>query len=167
MITTRDYIVNFYFRKNSIDISLKLLTPFYSTKNIYDIHGFLKKSIPSILYSTCYNDQNLPFSLEVLNTELGHLFEHILLEYLCIEKIKSGASSASFSGNTFWNWETDFKGNFKIKIDIYNSDLIFFDDAFKKTCEIFSSLLNNSNINENINFNFINAPMDTSGVSIG
>jgi hypothetical protein len=47
--------------------------------------------LPSIFGCNCFNDGNKSFGEECKNTELGHLFEHIMLEYLCIEKMKMEA----------------------------------------------------------------------------
>lgn len=71
---------------------------------------------PRVLTSKCFNNKNIPFCEEVKNTEIAHLFEHMLLEYLCQERINSGRKSARFSGWTSWNWKKDARGIFHVEI---------------------------------------------------
>lgn len=75
---------------------------------------FLQLHAPKVLKTKCFNPLHLTFKKEVVNTELGHLFEHILLSNLCEETITAGADSALFDGMTHWNWKRYPKGNFKI-----------------------------------------------------
>ena len=90
----------------------------------------LQRNLPQVLDALCFNDSNLPFDIEVKNTEMGHLFEHIILEYMCEEKIKNGFPKASFKGVTNWNWKKDIQGTFHIQIEIEPADLEFFEVAF-------------------------------------
>src|SRR5258707_8329129 len=71
-----------------------------NTNTIPQTERILKKLLPTVLSTTCYNAENLPFAIEVRNTETGHLFEHILLEYLCQQKLAKGHNTATFSGTT-------------------------------------------------------------------
>src|SRR5437868_6032179 len=78
-------------KRTRTKITMDLLYNQISTKEIPTITDLLQKNLPSVLLTTCYNDLGLPFDIEVQNTEIGHLFEHIILEYLCQHKIKKGA----------------------------------------------------------------------------
>ena len=87
-----------------------------STKQFPRTLELLKMHAPKVLHTKCFNPSHLTFKKEVVNTELGHLFEHILLSFLCEEKIRAGADRAFFDGVTLWNWSRYPKGNFKIVV---------------------------------------------------
>jgi hypothetical protein len=57
----------------------------------------------------------------MLATETGHLFEHIWLEVLCCEKLRT-AKSAHYAGETSWNWKKDPRGLFHIHLNATNAD---------------------------------------------
>lgn len=88
---------------------------------------------PRILRTKCFNSKNIPFSEEVKNTEIAHLFEHILLEYLCQERINSGRKTAQFSGLTLWNWKKDSRGIFHVEITGNKMDEDLFVRAFSRS----------------------------------
>ncbi len=81
--------------------------------------GFEKRLLnllPELLDNVqCFNGCGHNFATEMLATEIGHLYEHIWLEVLCCEKLKS-ATVASYSGETCWNWHQDPLGMFRISI---------------------------------------------------
>lgn len=112
----------------STNIDMKLFIQDVTTTNMPHVLSFLKINLPTILQSTCFNDKKQSFAKEVVNTEIGHLFEHILLEYLCREKINAGHNEAMFSGITKWNWNKEEYGTFHIHIDITKreGDLLYF-----------------------------------------
>src|SRR4051812_19075040 len=97
-------------------IKMSLFTDYYHTNSLPQTSPILQEELPPVLKTQCFNELNLPFSSEVKNTEIGHLFEHILLEYLCQEKIADGYKKASFRGVTRWNWKNEAKGTFHIMI---------------------------------------------------
>jgi len=79
----------------------------------------------------------------VRRTEIGHLFEHILLEYLCQEKLLKGFDKAIFSGNTQWNWKREPRGMFHIYINMPYSDTDIFPEALKKSISLAKMILRN------------------------
>lgn len=82
----------------------------------------LVKILPSLLQNvTCYNDQNQPFAVEMLATETGHLFEHVWLEVLCCEKLRT-SQSAHYCGQTSWNWRKDQRGLFHVTLNATETD---------------------------------------------
>lgn len=126
--------------------SLNIMQKNSSTKIIMQLHGeevntahipfivdLLKMNLPNVLLTKCFNDDNLPFREEVRNTELGHLFEHILLEYLCQLKIAKGHSKASYAGRTRWNWVKDPRGKFHIHLNCGMRDSDILPAAIEKT----------------------------------
>lgn len=92
----------------------------------------LRETLPSVLRTSCFNDQNLPFNIEVKKTEIGHLFEHILLEYLCLDKFKFGHTKVVFNGRTRWNWLLNKYGSFEINIDAGYKDRNYLLTALEK-----------------------------------
>jgi hypothetical protein len=89
----------------------------------------LWQHLPSIFQSKCFNEKNLPFIKEAERTEIGHLFEHILLEYLCALKKEKGEKKNIHNGVTRWNWERDAWGVFHITVDSGSSDKEIFEEA--------------------------------------
>jgi len=114
-----------------------------NTNVLPDTTSILEKLLPNVLLTECYNDENLPFAEEVRKTEIGHLFEHILLEYLCQLKIAKGYDSAEFSGKTRWNWRKDPKGIFHIHVDCGQTDADLLPEALDKTIKLMRIILKN------------------------
>lgn len=112
-----------------------------TTSEMPYIADVLQQELPTILRSRCFNEGNVPFYKEVLSTELGHLFEHILLEYLCMAKISMGFEEAIFSGITKWDWNKDPYGTFHIELDVEKNDLFFLTPALKKSARLFEKIL--------------------------
>lgn len=105
-------------KEKSTDILMYVFTKEVTTKEMKHTIIMLQKHLPTIFNSQCFNDLGLSFEKEVEKTEIGHLFEHILLEYLCKEKISQGCKEAMFSGKTVWNWNKENYGTFHISIDV-------------------------------------------------
>ena len=122
-------------------ILMKLNTTAVNTRHIENITGLLELYCPAVLKTRCFNNQNLPFRQEVKATEIGHLFEHILLEELCVNKLACGVRSAVFNGRTNWNWIKEPRGLFHIAIDAGFSDQLVFPGALTRAIEITESLL--------------------------
>lgn len=125
----------------STKIIMRLYTPFVNTKYIPQTYSVLKNQLPSILRSTCFNEYELPFHEEVKHTEIGHLFEHILLEYLCMLKLSSGHNEACFDGVTNWNWKKDPVGTFYIKVTAGFEERDIFPQALQKAIDLTKIIL--------------------------
>lgn len=122
-------------------IHMSLMTECVNTRDIPWTLMLLQKQLPSILQSTCYNDENIPFAVEVQRTEIGHLFEHILLEYLCEEKMRKGCDEATFSGRTRWNWQEDPYGMFHIVINMRITDADIFPTALGRSIMLIKRIM--------------------------
>jgi len=125
----------------STKIIMQLFNNKISTSEIPFVTELLNDHLPTVLLTKCYNETNLPFAVEVRNTELGHLFEHILLEYLCQLKIAKGFSQASFSGRTSWNWVKDPMGKFHIRLSCGSKDADILPLAIEKTIALMKILM--------------------------
>jgi hypothetical protein len=130
----------FYLNVTQKNSSTKIIMQLYgnkvNTSHIPFIVDLLKMNLPNVLLTKCFNDDDLPFSEEVKNTELGHLFEHILLEYLCQLKIAKGYNRASYAGRTRWNWMRDPKGKFHIHLNCGLKDSDILPLAIEKTVSL-------------------------------
>jgi len=144
---SQDYLVENLFslaimqKTNSTKIVLQALSNQIDTAHLPSIVDQLQRHLPSVLLTTCFNDENLPFLVEVKKTEIGHLFEHILLDYLCQLKIAKGYNSAVFSGRTRWNWIKEPRGKFHIRLNCGTKDADIFPLAIEKTIALMKTLL--------------------------
>ena len=136
-----DYTLAVKNSKSRILITMCMQKSIIHTSYLPQTHYILKSNLPQVLQSLCFNDSNLPFDLEVKDTEIGHLFEHVLLEYLCDLKIKNGHKEASFKGVTNWNWKIDAKGTFHIQIQIQPYDIEYFQEALEKSVALLNKIL--------------------------
>lgn len=120
---------------------MQLYVPMVNTTALPATMQILQHILPTVLATSCFNEDNLPFSKEAEATEIGHLFEHILLEYLCLEAMENGATCAEFSGRTYWNWVKNPTGTFHIKIDVTEKDVLLLAVALKKTILLIEQIL--------------------------
>jgi hypothetical protein len=128
----------------SARIKMILLKDPVNTADIPYAFDILKNFLPSVLTTECFNDERLPFSQEVRRTEIGHLFEHILLEYMCQLKIAKGHKSAVYAGRTSWNWERDPRGIFHIHINCKLKDADILPFALNKSIALMKIILQNN-----------------------
>lgn len=129
--------------KHSKDIELVmgLYTSMVTTQQLPLTTALLFKLLPDIYKTQCLNDQKLPFRQEIQDTELGHLFEHILLVYLCEEKVALGCQKSVFSGTTSWDWHKEQRGMFHIRVRIKGEDQLLLQQALSKTMALFDVVL--------------------------
>jgi len=143
----QEYLIKEYFslsikqKVTTTTIVMQLLNNEVNTSTIPATVHLLQMHLPSVLRTTCYNDNDIPFHIEVKQTEIGHLFEHILLEYLCQLKIAKGFRRATFSGRTRWNWIKDPRGKFHIRVTCGAKDSGIFPLAIKKTIRLMKIIL--------------------------
>lgn len=145
LVNEKDYNLAIKHLTDKTFITMSLMTSYFHTTHLPSTYQILKDNLPTVLQTECFNDSGLPFDQEVKNTEIGHLFEHILLEYLCELKIQYGHKKALFKGVTNWNWKKDAKGTFHIFIDIDQKDVIFLDIALEKSIKLLNKVLENNN----------------------
>lgn len=113
-----------------------------NTSHLPNTFHILSKMLPSVLKSRCFNKENKPFFEEVVETEIGHLFEHILLEFICQYKVLEGCRKVAVSGFTVWNWKKNPVGTFRITINSGKNDINIFVKSFEKSIELLGILLN-------------------------
>ena len=79
----------------------------------------LFRMFPYLAAQRCYNDLSLSFRREAENTEIPHLFEHLLLEIQ--KQVRRGIVNPSpISGETEWNWTVDPRGRFHVTVGYDN-----------------------------------------------
>jgi hypothetical protein len=136
-------------RKTKTYIHMQMANDVVNTRDLSNTYQILETMLPQVLLSQCFNEENLPFSMEVRQTEIGHLFEHILLEYLCLLKLEKGCKRhATYQGVTQWNWRVDPWGTFHIHISTGTHDIPIFAEALEKTIHLVSLILQYGNAKE-------------------
>lgn len=125
-------------------ISMRVFAPILYTSDMPSLARVLEKFLPSIMHAECFNYEGLSFMQEVQDTEIGHLFEHIVLEYLCDLKIAHGFNKACFSGVTSWNWKRYERGTFTITINAGYQDALLVSEAVGQGVRLLSLLLHSN-----------------------
>lgn len=139
------FSIELHFFDTYTEIVMDISNSYTHTADLPYTRALLQKNQPAVLRSKCFNEENLTFRKEVQNTETGHLFEHILLEYLCQEKMRTGAPSAVFSGRTNWNWKKEKQGMYHIIIDTGFESFHLFPAALSNTIDLFKLILQEGN----------------------
>ncbi len=82
----------------------------------------LFRMFPYLAAQRCYNDLHVSFRREAENTEIPHLFEHLLLEIQ--KQVRRGIVNCSpISGETEWNWTIDPRGRFHVTVG-YDNEIV-------------------------------------------
>lgn len=102
--------------KKNTKIIMKMLMGKVYTSDFPMTLEKLEAFYPEVLETQCFNEGNLPFYEEVQRTEMGHLFEHILIERIFQLKKEMGFKRICVRGYTDWNWKKDEWGTFHITI---------------------------------------------------
>lgn len=124
------------------DIIMKVKEGHLTTKSLPATKALLMQYLPAIMRSKCVNEKNYAFATEVKNTEIGHLFEHIVLVNLCALKMEEGVKNPIYNGLTSWNWKKEETGVFHISIDSGKKDSMLMDVALKQSIPLLLDILN-------------------------
>ena len=82
----------------------------------------LFRMFPYLAAQRCYNDLHISFRREAENTEIPHLFEHLLLEIQ--KQVRRGIVNPNpISGETEWNWTIDPRGRFHVTVG-YDNEIV-------------------------------------------
>jgi hypothetical protein len=91
----------------------------YSTAHAPHIPRLLFKLFPHLARHRCENDNGYSFRRECQETEIPHLFEHLIIE------LQGQAQRVSnLKGETEWNWRVDPRGRFHVYVDYDNEMLV-------------------------------------------
>lgn len=154
-VRTKNYQVQWKDLGECWEMTLFVRQSHSHTKYFDSTYEILHTYLPCILNCECDNTLNLPFAEEVKQTEMGHLLEHILLEYLCQEKLTAGSVSAEFTGRTYWNIKQRAHTEFQIIIEKNAEDSQFFSLALKKSLHLLDKIFQcGSNSKSNVGSDF-------------
>jgi len=76
------------------------------------------EALPGLASHRCLNDDGRPFAEELADTEVPHLFEHVVLELMAV-----AGSPRSLKGETAWDFRRDGRGVFRVSLE-YDDDLV-------------------------------------------
>jgi hypothetical protein len=76
----------------------------------------LLQLFPDLALDECLNDFGLSFEKECEDTEIPHLFEHLVMEM----QGQATAPRRALTGVTYWDWTVDPRGCFHVEIDYEN-----------------------------------------------
>lgn len=117
----------------------EIYNPAIYTKDLPATVEVLSKNVPSIFANRCYNGRKFSFKKEVENTEVGHLFEHLILE--CLKILAFGKyGKADFKGQTFWDWKTEKERKFNIVVYSDQNYKDIFEIALKRAVVIMEEI---------------------------
>ncbi|OGG01519.1 hypothetical protein A2Z33_00590 [Candidatus Gottesmanbacteria bacterium RBG_16_52_11] len=122
-------------------IDLRMYISLLGTRALPETFDILEHHLPSVLKAECFNQSGLPFETEVRATEVGHLFEHILLEYLCLMTPVPDGGSIAYEGKTEWDWISNTPGSFLITIGKISSRQDGFPGALRRTITLFDLII--------------------------
>lgn len=142
IIKTKYFDLSIKNKNSNIFLTMEMKCGCFNTSKITNLSQILKQLLPSIFCCECFNSENLPFSKELHNTETGHLFEHILLEYMCKIKKIEGFRDVEFKGKTTWDWNIEKEGIFHINVNAGLSDRVIFDKALYLSIALMEHILN-------------------------
>ena len=71
------------------------------------------KRYPEMVRHRCDNGRSLGVREEFADTEVAHLFEHILIE----EYVRAGVDRRAIAGSTLWNFQATGWGRYTVRID--------------------------------------------------
>lgn len=92
------------------------------------------RALPGLRGHRCDNGAGLTFSDELRDTEIAHLVEHVALELMAM----AGCSPA-LRGETSWDFATDGRGVFRVRIEYQDEDVARAALAF--ACDVADALV--------------------------
>lgn len=92
----------------------------YMTGQVPHIPKRIFRLLPRLYRHTCDNGEGLTFRQECQNTEIPHLFEHLIIE---LQLQAQQNESDLLSGETHWNWQVDPRGHYHVYVDYENEFL--------------------------------------------
>lgn len=107
---------------------------------VRNLSSDLLTMLPTLREHLCFNRGGLPFVEELQDTELGHVFEHIVLALLQQRGLYT-------RGQTTWNWERDPIGTYQVTINTGKKLLI------KESMLIAQAMLTNALVGPALKFN--------------
>ena len=88
------------------------------TAQSHDLNERALGLLPGLGLHECENDAGRSFAEELTDTEVPHLFEHVVMELMA----KAG-SPRTLKGETQWDFRRDGRGIFRVSVE-YDDDLV-------------------------------------------
>jgi hypothetical protein len=131
-------IVAIKYDLKTVKIDLRMVAVPENTRDLPETLKVLESDLPSIFSNKCFNGEGKSFYDEAQATETAHLFEHIILENMCLEKIKT-QKSAVFNGRTYWDRKLNNKC-YQIRLNVPMVDWPIFATAFTKSLTLVNKI---------------------------
>lgn len=109
-----------FYDTNMVKLVVEMPDPnVYSTRQAPHIPKLLFKLFPHLARHRCDNNNGYTFRRECRETEIPHLFEHLIIE------LQGAAQGVSvLKGETQWDWHIDPKGRFHVYVEYQNEMLV-------------------------------------------
>ncbi|MCX8007345.1 MAG: hypothetical protein N3B11_04420 [Coriobacteriia bacterium] len=88
------------------------------TSSIPGLAERVREILPTLEMHLCDNPSGRSFAEELADTEVPHLFEHVVMEIMAL-----AGSPRTLRGQTRWDFKRDGKGVFRISVE-YDDDLV-------------------------------------------
>ncbi len=89
----------------------------FLTSQVPQLPRHLFRLLPRMRRHTCHNDSGNTFCQECRETEIAHLFEHIIIE---LQLQAQQEPTDVLRGETEWNWHVDPRGRYRVSVDYQN-----------------------------------------------
>lgn len=136
---SHNFHVNFEQKADRVVLAQEVFNPALYTEDLPCTLAVLEKRIPTIFTNHCRNGKGYTFKREAKNTEVGHLFEHLILENLKLLALKK-RKTADYRGVTSWDWSNNRRGSFDIVVYSGKKDKKLFSIAFAKSVRIMEEI---------------------------
>jgi hypothetical protein len=147
VIQARDFTVRFMKPTKKFWLLQFNISPqFCSTSQFPQLSNDLRVLLPEIMVAQCDNAKDLPFCEELKETQTAHLFEHMVLEYLCKLRLRCGFGEASYEGRTFWDTLIATGENSLIAISRHGESKQEFAEAVTLSQQLLTQLIQNTGV---------------------
>lgn len=92
----------------------------FLTSQVPHLPRRLLRLLPRLGKHTCHNDGGLTFRQECRETEIPHLFEHLIIE---LQLQAQQEETDHLTGETEWDWQVDPWGYYHVYVD-YENELL-------------------------------------------
>lgn len=136
---SKNFQINIQELKGRVVLTQNVINPIVHTSFLPRTLEVLQKRVPTIFDNKCYNGNGFSFGKESGSTEVGHLFEHLIIENLKLIAIKK-CGKGDFKGETSWDWAKEKRGVFNIVVYSDGGLKKIFPIAFKKAVEVMEEI---------------------------
>ncbi len=92
----------------------------FLTSQVPHLPRYLFQLLPRLARHTCHNDGGKTFRQECRETEIPHLFEHLIIE---LQLQAESNEDDILRGETEWDWCVDPRGRFHVTVE-YKNELL-------------------------------------------